>query len=59
MRIFDFDNFAFFWAQICPPFSGKNNLKNSEFSCTFPAQLCKLLIANGAGEGNRTLVFIP
>jgi hypothetical protein len=37
-------------------FQAKNNLKKSQFSCTFPAQLCKLLKLNGAGEGNRTLV---
>jgi hypothetical protein len=41
------------------PFLRKNNLKNSKFSCTFPAQLCKLLKLNGAGEGNRTLVSVP
>ena len=32
------------------------NLKKEEFSCTFPAQRCKSLMLNGAGEGNRTLV---
>jgi hypothetical protein len=32
------------------------DLKQSEFSCTFPAQRCKSLIISGAGEGNRTLV---
>jgi hypothetical protein len=26
------------------------------FYCTFAALICKLLISNGAGEGNRTLV---
>ena len=36
----------------------KIDLKNPSVSCTFPAQLCKLLIINGAGEGNRTLVYI-
>src|ERR1044071_7630479 len=36
----------------------KMELKNRTFSCTFPAQRCKSLIINGAGEGNRTLVFI-
>jgi len=29
-------------------------IKNA--SCTFPAQRCKSLMLNGAGEGNRTLV---
>jgi hypothetical protein len=33
-------------------------LKDAQFSCTFPAQLCKSLMLNGAGEGNRTLVII-
>jgi hypothetical protein len=27
--------------------------------CTFTALICKSLIINGAGEGNRTLVIIP
>ena len=31
-------------------------LSGAEFSCTFPAQRCKSLMLNGAGEGNRTLV---
>jgi hypothetical protein len=34
----------------------KIDLKGSFFSCTFPAQRCKSLMINGAGEGNRTLV---
>jgi hypothetical protein len=33
-------------------------LKGVSFSCTFPAQRCKSLMLNGAGEGNRTLVEI-
>jgi hypothetical protein len=56
-RNFDFDNFALRRAQIWPPFLAKNNLKKHQFSCTLPAQLCKLLKLNGAGEGNRTLVW--
>jgi hypothetical protein len=36
----------------------EKELAKSKSSCTFPAQLCKCLIINGAGEGNRTLVFI-
>jgi hypothetical protein len=39
------------WAKI--------NLKILQCSCTLPAQLCKLLKLNGAGDGNRTLVSIP
>jgi hypothetical protein len=33
------------------------DLKSISFYCTFTALNCKCLIINGAGEGNRTLVF--
>src|SRR6185503_11111149 len=38
--------------------SKQNDLEELKFSCTFPAQLCKSLVLNGAGEGNRTLVSV-
>ena len=37
----------------------KMELRNLEFSCTFPVQRCKSLIINVAGEWNRTLVTVP
>ena len=49
------------WTLSLPSATGRKTLPHEQFAsspnyCTFPAQLCKLLKLNGAGEGNRTLV---